>query len=300
MDPNDYFVKGAEVEISSDEEGFRGSWFLGTIVRSPTFHNRTITADNKVLVQYKTIFVDEVSGNLLQEYLNLVQLRPPAPRELDRKFHLSEEVDACHNDGWWEGVITEVLDGDRYSVFFRATREQIEFEKSNLRLHREWKNGKWYPPLEDKPKEVVKEEKFIKGMLVEVSSDEEGFEGAWFVATVAELLEDGKFIIEYKSLRNEDDTEFLREEVTKESHIRPCPPDVAVERFNLNQEVDALHNDGWWVGIISKVLDDGTYIVYFLETGENIAFKHLDLRIHQEWINGKWTISSQIGGLKEA
>ena len=57
---------------------------------------------------------------------------------------------------------------------------------------------------------MVKEEKFkfSKGMLVEVSSDEEGFEGAWFVATIAELLEDGKFTVEYKTLRNEDDTEF--------------------------------------------------------------------------------------------
>ncbi|KAL2499937.1 Uncharacterized protein Adt_25487 [Abeliophyllum distichum] len=35
------------------------------------------------------------------------------------------------------------FDGDRYSVFFQSSREQIEFDKSQLRLHREWVYGKW-------------------------------------------------------------------------------------------------------------------------------------------------------------
>ncbi|CAK9137638.1 unnamed protein product [Ilex paraguariensis] len=141
-DPNSCFKKGAEVEISSNDDGFRGAWYPGTVIR-PT------RSENKVLVEYKTLTADEAGKKPLRETLDLVQLRPPPPRERKRNFKFSEEVDAHHNDGWWEGVVTEVLDNGRYSVFFRGTREQIEFGEEQLRLHREWVNGKWSPPLEE-------------------------------------------------------------------------------------------------------------------------------------------------------
>lgn len=45
--------------------------------------------------------------------------------------------------------------------FFRGTREQIVFGEEDLRLHREWENGEWQPPLEgvqeEKEEEEVKE-----------------------------------------------------------------------------------------------------------------------------------------------
>ncbi|THG08764.1 hypothetical protein TEA_020771 [Camellia sinensis var. sinensis] len=62
-----------------------------------------------------------------------------------------EEVDAFHNDGWWEGIVTAILQDSRYSVFFRSSREQIDFPDSDLRLHREWVHGIWVPPLEQQP-----------------------------------------------------------------------------------------------------------------------------------------------------
>lgn len=142
-------------------------------------------------------------------------------------------------------------------------------------------------------KEKSKEEHFSKGTLVEVSSDEDGFQGAWFAATVVEQLSDGKFMVEYQSLRNEDDTELLREEVDS-LHIRPYPPNtLVVDRFNQLEEVDALYNDGWWVGMVSKVLNK-KYMVYFRGTNEEMEFKHSDLRLHQEWIDGKWVLASGV------
>lgn len=140
-----YFKKGADVEISSDEEGFRGSWYAGTVVRPPGNVKR---GSAKVLVEYKTLMDDEEGTRPLREELELVQLRPPPPRENRRSFKFSEEVDAYYNDGWWEGIITEVVGEDKYLVFFRGTREQIAFKASELRLHREWVHGKWVPPLE--------------------------------------------------------------------------------------------------------------------------------------------------------
>lgn len=138
------------------------------------------------------------------------------------------------------------------------------------------------------------EETIKEGMLVEVSSDEDGFQGAWFAATVVEPAGKDKYVVEYKSLRTDDDTAFLREEVDTQ-HIRPFPPEtLVVDSFNLLDEVDALYNDGWWVGVISKVLKNSRYIVYFKDTNEEMEFEHSDLRLHQDWIDGKWVASSKV------
>ncbi|KAL2486638.1 Agenet domain-containing protein [Abeliophyllum distichum] len=119
----DPFKKGAQVEVSLEDDGFRG-----------------------VLP--------------LREAVDPILVRPIPPREARRRFHVSEDVDAFHNDGWWEGIVITALDGGRYSVFFRSSREQIEFDESQLRLHREWVYGKWVPPLEavnDDSQEVQKQ-----------------------------------------------------------------------------------------------------------------------------------------------
>lgn len=261
-----------------------------------------------IVVEYKTLMADESGTKPLRETLDVVQLRPLPPREKrDRDFKFSEEVDAYYNDGWWEGVVTGVLPGDRYSVFFRATREQLEFGRSELRLHREWVYGNWVPPLPlEQEHEQQQQQASIskdlnvchndiqKGSAVEVCSDEDGFQGAWFAGTVIEPLSSGKFKIEYKSLRNDNDTAFMTEEVDS-NHIRPFPPaNETIDNFRMFEEVDALYNDGWWVGVISKVLSRQRYEVFFRGTNEEIVFKQSDLRRHQEWINGKWVSSSSV------
>jgi len=145
-----------------------------------------------------------------------------------------------------------------------------------------------------KPIESLKDVKFSKGMLVEVSSDEDGFKGAWFAASIVEPVGKDKYLVEYKSLRTEDDSGFLREEVNT-MHIRPPPPQtVVVDHFKKLEEVDALYNDVWWVGVVSKVNTFPKYVVYFKDTGEELEFKHSDLRPHQDWINGKWVAPSHV------
>ncbi|KAF5797915.1 putative Agenet-like domain-containing protein [Helianthus annuus] len=298
-DLNSIFKPGTEVEISSNEEGFRGAWYTGTVVKSK---NR-----NKLIqVEYKTLMADESGRKPLRETLNVVQLRPLAPREKgELEFKFSDEVDAYYNDGWWEGVITGVLPGNRYDVFFRATREQLEFSASQLRIHREWFYGNWLPPLQQQDQDqayistglnISNNDKFIKGATVEVCSDEEGYYGAWFTATIVEQLSNGNFKIEYKSLRNDDDTALLTE-IVDSNHIRPCPPTETIEHFRMFEEVDALCNDGWWVGVVSKVLSRQKYEVFFRGTDEELVVKQSDLRRHLEWINGKWISSSSVCNL---
>lgn len=310
---NTYFTNGAEIEISSDEEGFRGAWYAGTVIRPIPKKQRSNNKEEsskslRVLVEYKTLMADKKGKRPLKETLSLIQLRPRPPPERPRRLNVSEEVDAYYNDGWWEGVVMEVLGDGRYSVFFRGTRDQLEFEESQIRIHREWANGEWTPPFveggeeeeaaeeklttETKPNNEAAE-KLSQGSLVEVSSDEEGFEGAWFAATVVKLLDNGNYLIEYQNLRNNDDTEFLQEE-TDRLHVRPRPPDIGpFKSFKVLEEVDAQHNDGWWVGVISKVLKGQRYKVYFKANNEELEFKHADIRLHLDWINGKWVGASQ-------
>ncbi|KAM3704628.1 hypothetical protein ACB094_03G019800 [Castanea mollissima] len=146
---------------------------------------------------------------------------------------------------------------------------------------------------EVKASDATAQKMFSKGTLVEVSSDDDGFEGAWFAANIVKTVGKDKFLVQYQSLRTDDDSGFLREEFDT-LHIRPCPPEtLVVDRLSLFEEVDALYNDGWWVGVISKVLGGSKYLVYFRDTDEEIEFKHSDLRPHQDWIDGKWIMASQ-------
>ncbi|KAK1372780.1 DUF724 domain-containing protein 6 [Heracleum sosnowskyi] len=356
-DPNSYFKKGALIEISSDEPDFRGAWFTGTVI------NRSKTKQkNQIFVQYHSLMSDKDESKFLREKVDVIQLRPPAPREMwGRRFSVDEEVDAFYNDGWWEGVVTRIQaqeDGDKYCVYFRGTREELEFRAEALRVHREWVKGEWVPPLEvedaekiasktnvEEPSknsveelgkdtffeltdgntsveepcddivksfrkgtlvvEVISDnayveeplintvEMFGKGTLVEVTSDEDGFQGAWFAATILEKLSNDEYQVEYQSLTNDDGTALLKEKANIK-HIRPNPPEIAVtDYYSLLQEVDALYNDAWWVGVISKVLQGKKYFIYFRGTNEELEFVHSDLRPHQDWIDGKWVVASK-------
>ncbi|KAL2934981.1 DUF724 domain-containing protein 3 [Bienertia sinuspersici] len=143
------FKKGTIVEVSSEDEGLRGSWYTATVIR--TISRKT----HKILVEYHNLMADDEGSKPLREYVDAILVRPIPPREPHLVYSLMDDVDAFHNDGWWEGVVTQVvLDSSSssssyfYSVFFRCSREQILFSSSDLRLHREWVRANiWVPPL---------------------------------------------------------------------------------------------------------------------------------------------------------
>ncbi|CAI0551818.1 unnamed protein product [Linum tenue] len=105
-----------------------------------------------------------------------------------------------------------------------------------------------------RPEEMMK---FTEGMQVEVTTDDEGFEGAWFAATIIEASVEDKHLIEYKTLTNDDDTEFLREDICA-CHIRPCLPEtIIVDGFKVMGEVDAYYNEGWGIRVIAELKANG-------------------------------------------
>lgn len=129
---------------------------------------------------------------------------------------------------------------------------------------------------------------FSIGQDVEVSMEEEGFEGSYFAAKVVSINDNGLITVKYETLLEDNsENQFLSEDV-KPHQLRPVPPEIPVSRFFGNEDVDVFDNDGWWVGIISGKDAADIYAVYFPDCDEEICYHVSQLRVHQEWIDGQW------------
>ncbi|XAR49546.1 hypothetical protein NMG60_11032787 [Bertholletia excelsa] len=133
-----------------------------------------------------------------------------------------------------------------------------------------------------------------RGEQVEVVSKEEGFVGSYYAATVIAEIKTRKVMVQYKKLLKEDESGPLIEIVAR-NDLRPVPPEIPANGFDLFDRVDAFDNDGWWVGKISGRVGS-MYYVYFETTGEEIAYSLDRLRIHQDWLNDKWVSSKEGAG----
>lgn len=135
------------------------------------------------------------------------------------------------------------------------------------------------------------EKVFDNGMMVEVRSDERGYEGSWFSAKIISYLGGNRYTVEYQTLKTEDERELLKEEA-RGSDIRPIPPLLIQKayQYELDEDVDAWYNEGWWSGRVCMVKKkDVRYGVYFKTTEERLEFGYNDLRPSLVWRNGKWS-----------
>ncbi|KAK7315013.1 hypothetical protein VNO77_33545 [Canavalia gladiata] len=134
-----HFKPGSAVEVTFNDEGFRGSWFSGTVSRR--------LALNRFMVEFHTLIKDEQTSNPLREVLTTRQLRPQPPQENYREFKSGDKVDAFHNDGWWECRVMEDLGTGKFDVYFKECNQNMVFPKEQLRIHRDWINCNWIPPF---------------------------------------------------------------------------------------------------------------------------------------------------------
>lgn len=136
-----------------------------------------------------------------------------------------------------------------------------------------------------------------KGKSVEVGSDDAGFRGAWYSATIVDIPPKSasksrkKVMVEYKALINDDSSPLV--EYVDPALIRPLPPDDSRRVFQVNDVVDAGYRDGWWTGVVRKVLEGSRYRVYFDNPPDVIDFDGKVLRSHWEWTNGNWVSSDK-------
>eukprot|EP00268_Persea_americana_P035176 TRINITY_DN3473_c0_g2_i1.p1 TRINITY_DN3473_c0_g2~~TRINITY_DN3473_c0_g2_i1.p1 ORF type:complete len:325 (+),score=51.65 TRINITY_DN3473_c0_g2_i1:150-1124(+) len=313
--------KGKTIEVTRTNDD---AWYAATIIRS-------MQKNGRISVEFQTLFSGDDRSKPLKEIVDLSHVRPlPPPDDFDLAFESGDEVDAFCNVGWKPGKISGVLENSSFLVISSNTHLAKAFGRSELRVHRDWIGGRWISSREQtccrlsflkspyrlhlvsslvlRPTSELHpnpfglsfsrklEMDFGSGTPVEVRSDEEGFVGAWFAAKIVRAIDKNMFTVEYQNLKTDDDSQLLRETVYSQN-IRPAPPDILESKsFRLLEEVDAWYNDGWWVGVISKVVKNSSYFVYFRDTEEEIEFKHSDLRLHQDWIGGKWVRASQ--GLK--
>ncbi|KAH8489036.1 hypothetical protein H0E87_024615 [Populus deltoides] len=146
-----FFNKGEEVEVSSEQEGFRGAWYLATILDFPTPSQPQSASEKKrkAIVQYKTLVTEDGPGPLLEQ-VDPQLIRPLPPQDSLKNggvFQENEAIDASLRFGWWSGVVKKVLDrGARYMVYFDNPPDVLDFDAKDLRIHLDWVDGNWVRP----------------------------------------------------------------------------------------------------------------------------------------------------------
>ncbi|KAL5561048.1 hypothetical protein UlMin_030795 [Ulmus minor] len=283
------FAVGAEVEVSSDEEGFRGAWFRVTIVESPT--GSASKKKKKALVEYQNLVTEDGKAQL-REYVDIAYLRPLPPDVGMHDLEVGDIVDADYRDGWWTGVIKKVLVSPKcgintkYRVFFENPPDVIEFERRQIRKHQDWLGGKWIPA---KKKEQMTGSTFSPGTDVEVNIyDIKDLCNAWVPALVVKENEDNTFLVKYgnseaKKFKNNVDCR----------HIRLPPPCYSDRSYELHDKVEVYYDFAWQAGVITKVQGGKKYTVNIKRGTKSKEFSHSEIRPQVEWNDGKWNIVSK-------
>ncbi|KAH8517196.1 hypothetical protein Peur_048406 [Populus x canadensis] len=291
------FNKSEEVEVSSDEEGFRGAWYLATILEFPKPQSQAAVKSaskkkRKAIVQYKTLVTEDGSAPLVEQ-VDPHLIRPLPPQYLlenDGLFQENEAIDASLRDGWWSGVVKKVLDGgSRYMVYFDNPPDVVEFEAKDLRLHLDWVDGNWVrPQMQRQATGSV----FSSGTEVEVNLEKDNVRDIWLPAVVIKENEDKTFLVKCLSARNSDEAGPMKT-IVDFLHIRPTPPLYADRNYELLERVDTRYGFGWRSGVITKLLAGRRYNVFFKHGNEDKELSHTKIRPHLEWVDGKWISKSK-------
>ncbi|GMP65048.1 hypothetical protein CsSME_00026012 [Camellia sinensis var. sinensis] len=146
------FKGNEKIELLCQDSGIRGCWFRCTVLQVSRRHMK---------VQYDDVKDEDGCGNL-QEWVPSFRLampdklgmrcpgrqtiRPALPHDqVDLTFEVGVAVDAWWSDGWWEGVVTEILNsGDEsLQVYIPSENLHLNISRKNLRVSRDWMGDRW-------------------------------------------------------------------------------------------------------------------------------------------------------------
>ncbi|KAJ9552576.1 hypothetical protein OSB04_016621 [Centaurea solstitialis] len=161
-------TKGCLVEVSSDDPGYHGAWYVATfldqveIYQSMSKKKGSSSSKNPkkigYLVKFFSLLEDGDPCERLRGIVDPSFVRPlpplyPTRNNVDNEvkeeatgYELYDVVDAYDREGWWMGIVTEVIKHDKYMVSFERFPDVLEYEKSKLRLHVDWIDGHWEIP----------------------------------------------------------------------------------------------------------------------------------------------------------
>nr|GEY54937.1 hypothetical protein [Tanacetum cinerariifolium] len=145
-----------------------------------------------------------------------------------------------------------------------------------------------------------------KGSQVEVTSDTTNLNtSAWFSATVihpppSHAPNNHLVYVEYHTLLTDNGTSRLREYANVDS-IRPSPPPLPLVdgdgfvKFEVDDLVDVFYRDGWWTGVVTRVVDEINFVVRLCVNDgfEEVEVNLKDLRVHRKWVGSKWVLPNK-------
>nr|VDD62632.1 unnamed protein product [Brassica oleracea] len=158
--------KDCEVEVSLQEDGFKGSRFRAILEQNPAR-----VKGKKLRVCYKTLFNEDVErpdGSFLVYFddppyiMRFIrsQLRPHADWidsewvKSKNTYSLNDYVEVVGTHGWRKGRVTEILLENNYKVYFAATKEDAIFNYTEITLSIEWLGGgSWIKAHETRSRE---------------------------------------------------------------------------------------------------------------------------------------------------
>uniref|UniRef100_A0A1J3H5J8 ENT domain-containing protein n=1 Tax=Noccaea caerulescens TaxID=107243 RepID=A0A1J3H5J8_NOCCA len=136
--------------------------------------------------------------------------------------------------------------------------------------------------------------RFRKGSKVEVFSNKEAPYGAWRCAEI--ISGNGRtYNVRYNSFQQLAHEEAVMERVQRKA-IRPCPPQVDVERWEAGELVEVLDNFSWKAATVREELCGKYYVVRLLGTPGEFTFHKVNLRVRQSWQDETWVAIGKISG----
>eukprot|EP01018_Ginkgo_biloba_P015782 Gb_10246 [translate_table: standard] len=142
-------LPGEEVEVRQHEEGLRGSWHAGIVIKAKKLHRS---------VEYKELLSEDRNSKLIEtirvrkivegwasglgsnkKYRGCIRPLPPALVASDQKWTYGLCVDALYEDAWWEGVLLDSLEeSEERAVFFPDEGDEHKIHIKNLRVTQDW------------------------------------------------------------------------------------------------------------------------------------------------------------------
>ncbi|KAJ0244526.1 Agenet-like domain-containing protein [Hirschfeldia incana] len=262
---------GDEIEVSSDEEGFKGSWFRA-ILEDP------LPQSGKKKLNVSLLADDGSSTTRITTYRRFIR---PVPSEnlftAAAEFEEGCVVEASRGGGWWTGVVVKKInDEDAVWVYFDSPPDLFQFQTGQLRQHLYWVKPRVKVSLSNK------KSTFRCGTMVEVKVDEDV--DVWVPSVIVKELGDKKsFVVKpFKNLSWDDGGGGEAPKPNRTvglGSIRLTPGHVSVGRsYGLMESVEVFIDPGWRPGRVKSILCDERYTVFMKGTKQSLVLTHDAIR----------------------